>query len=219
LKPDSHDTPSAPIKVTIGLLLGWILGIFFALGGIATLFSQPLPGVIALLLAVVFLPPANRFIEKRFHFSISGGVKFVLLLVLLALMGTLASTSPRSSGDSTADKIASGKTISRQNSSKAWHEVQRFSGKGNQDTAAFSIAGDQVRLSATTRGGTAGIGTFSGISLESESGGFLGAGLSISTEGAEEGRGETIYRKLKPGKYYVSIISGVNWEVKVEEYL
>lgn len=100
-----------------------------------------------------------------------------------------------------------------------WQEVATFSGKGNQDTSSFSVTGDRVKITATTCcGSPTSIGTYSGISLESDKGGYLGPGLSISTDGAEEGRGETTYRNLRTGDYYIRVISGVNWEVKVEEY-
>lgn len=106
--------------------------------------------------------------------------------------------------------------------SKGWIEVISFKGKGNQDTESFYIVGNKLKITATTCCGFANeygsSGTYSAIHLESELRGYLGPGLSIMTEGVEEGHGETIYRNLEEGEYYLSVITGVNWEVKVEEY-
>ena len=102
--------------------------------------------------------------------------------------------------------------------SESWHQVTSFSGKGNQDTDSFYIKGDKVKITATTCCGSTQYGTFSAVDLESEDGGYLGAGLMISTDGSEEGYGETTYRNLDIGEYYISVITGVDWEVEVEEY-
>ena len=103
-----------------------------------------------------------------------------------------------------------------QTSQASWHEIQTFKGKGNQNTSSFQITGNSVRIKAVTSGGH--VGTYSAFDLEKETGGYLGAGLSISTDGAENGTGETIYRNIKAGSYYLSVITGVSWNVIVEEY-
>jgi hypothetical protein len=105
---------------------------------------------------------------------------------------------------------------------ETWNEVISFSGNGNQDTESFYIETKKVRITATTCCGFANeygsVGTYSSINLKSEEGRYLGTGLSIMTEGTEEGHGQTIYRNLDEGEYYISIITGVNWEINIEEY-
>ena len=44
-------------KITLRLLLGWILGVPFALSGIALVFTKPIPGLAMLCMAAVILPP------------------------------------------------------------------------------------------------------------------------------------------------------------------
>jgi hypothetical protein len=202
-----------PAKITLGLVLSWGLGVLAAISGVTLLFSEPLTGILMLVFSAVLLPSANKFITDKFNFSISGGLKFILVVVLLGVIGATASTKSVSNNEQADDGSTQEQSIA-----KGWHEVQTFSGKGNQDTSSFVISDDKVKITAITSGGTSGIGTYSSVSLESDSGGYLGAGLSISTKGAEDGRGETTYRNLKPGDYYISVISGVNWEVVVEEY-
>lgn len=148
----------------------------------------------------------------------------ILILFVIGIIGSAmdgGENNKQTNSNSTATiNESSPKTEDKEVPSKPkeWYEVQTFSGKGNQDTSSFTISGDKVKITAATSGGSSGIGTYSSVSLESDNGSYLGAGLSISTEGAEDGHGETTYRNLKPGDYYISVISGVNWEVKVEEY-
>lgn len=219
MNEEQNNQKKEPTKVTVGLVLGWGLGVLAAISGVTLLFTELLTGILMLLLAAVLLPPANKFVADKFNFSISGGMKFILVIVLLGVIGATMSTDSTSDIRSNDNQTNGNNTTEEQQAvSKEWHEVQTFSGKGNQDTASFNVSGDRVKITATTSGGSAGIGTYSSVSLESDGGGYLGPGLSISTEGAENGHGETTYRNLNPGDYYISVISGVNWEVIVEEY-
>lgn len=79
-------------KITLGIILGWVLGVLFAIAGISSLFSQPLAGIFMILLAIILLPPANKLIADKFKFSISGGVKFILVIILLGIIGAIMST-------------------------------------------------------------------------------------------------------------------------------
>jgi len=74
-------------KITLGFILSWGLGVLMTVSGITLLFSQPITGILMLLLAIVLLPPANKFMADKFKFSISGSLKFVLVIVLLGIIG------------------------------------------------------------------------------------------------------------------------------------
>ena len=80
-------------KITIGLVLSWGLGVLAAINGVALLFSQFLAGILMLLLAAVLLPPMNKLVADKLHFSISGGLKFVVVIILLGVIGTTMSTN------------------------------------------------------------------------------------------------------------------------------
>jgi hypothetical protein len=101
---------------------------------------------------------------------------------------------------------------------ESWHDVTSFTGKGNEDTSSFYLRGGKVKMIATTCCGSTNVGTYTAVDLESENDRFIGSGLSISTEGVEKGHGQTIYRNIKKGDHYVSVISGVGWEVDVDEF-
>lgn len=95
-----------------------------------------------------------------------------------------------------------------------------FSGKSNQDTESFTLRGGSAKMSAKTTGGT--YGTYTSITLEKEGentflNGLTGSRLSISTEGKEDGTGETTIRGLEDGTYYISVISGVDWTVTITQ--
>lgn len=78
-------------KITLGFLVGWVVGVMFLLSGIMALVSEPLTAVYSFLISIVLLPPANKFIKDKAGFSLSGGLKFVLVIILLGLLsGTLA---------------------------------------------------------------------------------------------------------------------------------
>lgn len=99
---------------------------------------------------------------------------------------------------------------------KEWKEVFSIKGKGNRNTESFKTAGGRLKMTVKTSGSS--VGSFSGIELKSETGRLLsGADLNISTDGSEVGTGETIVREAEAGSYYISVISGINWEVHVFE--
>ena len=78
-------------KITLGFIVGWALGVLAVISGITSIFTQPLVGILFLLTGFILLPPANKLIKEKFKFSISGGLKFILVIVLLIIIGTLIS--------------------------------------------------------------------------------------------------------------------------------
>ncbi len=78
-------------KITVGFILGWALGVLAAIGGVVYLFIAPVTGILYLLLAFILLPPANKLAKKKLKFSISGGLKFILVVVLLVIVAVTTS--------------------------------------------------------------------------------------------------------------------------------
>jgi len=74
-------------KITLGLTIGWILGVLAAIAGIGMLFTEPVPGILFILLALVVLPPANRIVKEKFNISLSGGMKVVLVIIIIGVAG------------------------------------------------------------------------------------------------------------------------------------
>jgi hypothetical protein len=70
-------------RPTIWSISGWIIGIAILITGILNIFLvHPVPGLAYFLISLVYLPPANTFIQKKFGFSIPLVVKIPLGIVL-----------------------------------------------------------------------------------------------------------------------------------------
>ncbi|WP_345160715.1 hypothetical protein [Pontibacter saemangeumensis] len=63
---------------------GWIFGLVVITIGLLNLFLvHPVPGIAYLLLSLVYLPPANAYIRKKWRFSVPLVVKILLGIVLI----------------------------------------------------------------------------------------------------------------------------------------
>lgn len=207
-------------KITLGFVLGWVFGVIFLLAGFVSIFSTGvLVGLLMMLMGFILLPPANSLLANKLGFVISGGLKFVLIIVLFVVIGIVAGDKAKEEGftikdteDSVVNDTEEEETVETK---KEYQLLTTFTGKGNKDTESFVVQSDKVKVVARTYGST--VGSFSAVDLECDGEcGYMGTGLSISTDGKEEGTGETIYRDLDiGGSYYISVISGISWEVQI----
>ena len=84
-------TPSK--KITVGLILSWIFGILFALTGIVSVFSEPIPGLVMLIMAAVLLPPVTKLVDQKWKFHLSRGMKIVVIIIGFIIFGATIDTS------------------------------------------------------------------------------------------------------------------------------
>lgn len=84
-------TPSK--EITVGLILSWIFGVLFALTGISSVFSEPIPGLVMLIMAAVLLPPIKRLVDQKWKFHLSKGMKIVVVIIGLIIFGATVDTS------------------------------------------------------------------------------------------------------------------------------
>lgn len=84
-------------KITVALILSWIFGIFFTLIGIIAVFSDPIPGIIMLVMAAVLLPPVNTLVDEKWKFHLSGGMKVVIVFIGFIILGSTVDTSKQQS--------------------------------------------------------------------------------------------------------------------------
>lgn len=148
-------------------------------------------------------------------------LKFALAILLiygLSIACNDKSSTNKDTNTSTQDNKEPNKKKEENNKPKSYVKVTSFKGKANQQTEGFQLGEGNVKIVATTGGSTA-VGSISYIYLKRDGGDFTerpdGSGLSISTEGTEKGKDETIYRNIIGGTYYISVISSTNWEVIV----
>ena len=146
----AHETPSAPRKITLGWIAGWILGVIFFIPAIGIIFRQPLPGLAMLGAAVVLLPPTIAFIQKKGNFHLSGGVKLVLVLVLLGVSaGTMDKTAIRESGGSAQKPTNAEQAVEKE---KSYVQVFTFKGNGIKKSEPFTITGSKFRITYDCKG-------------------------------------------------------------------
>ncbi len=128
-------------KITVGLILSWGLGTLAFISGVIWLFIHFLTGILILLLAAVLLPPVNKLVADRFKFSISWGLKFILVIILLSLIGA-------TQGTRTLEKVEKGKEKIGVESvaTKSYQEVFTFSGDGAKKSEPFTITGDRFKI-------------------------------------------------------------------------
>ncbi len=84
-------TPSK--KISVGLILSWIFGVLFALTGIVSVFSEPIPGLVMLIMAAVLLPPVTKLVDQKWKFHLSSGMKIVVIIIGLIIFGATIDTS------------------------------------------------------------------------------------------------------------------------------
>lgn len=78
-------------RLTVSLLLTWILSIFLGYMGITSLFSVSIISGLALIVGCALtLPPLTKLIREKYNFELSKGIKFLLLIGILFLYGTFA---------------------------------------------------------------------------------------------------------------------------------
>ena len=80
-------------KITAGLILNWIFGVLFALTGIASVFSEPIPGLVMLIMATVLLPPIVKLIEQKSNFKLTRIIKAIIIIVGLIVFSATVDTS------------------------------------------------------------------------------------------------------------------------------
>lgn len=79
--------------VTSGSLLRWILSVFLLIGGFGMLFSSFIAGLTTLLAGIIIFPPATGYIKEKYNFSLSRGMKILVVIVLLVISGSMLGES------------------------------------------------------------------------------------------------------------------------------
>lgn len=65
-------------------LINWIFGLpVFAIGVLNLFLVHPVPGIVGLLLSLVYFSPANAFLKERTGLSIPPAVKIILCVLVI----------------------------------------------------------------------------------------------------------------------------------------
>ena len=81
--------PKEPLKITLSGIIRWIFGLFFIViaAGMVTE-REYIPAVFIFMAAFVSFPPISNLLESDLNISLSGPVRFVV--VILLLVGSVA---------------------------------------------------------------------------------------------------------------------------------
>jgi hypothetical protein len=87
-------------------ILGWIIGLLVLLIGIVTLFSDPIAGVIFILIASLILPGVVSFIKQKWNVSLSHRTRVIAGVILLIIFGIYVSARSKPTISPTSTIIA-----------------------------------------------------------------------------------------------------------------
>ena len=88
------------IKLKISSFASWFFGILFAFIGMFTVFSEPIPGLVALIMAAVLLPPINKLVESKWKLNLSKSAKIIIFIICFIVFSATINIS-----ETTQDKI------------------------------------------------------------------------------------------------------------------
>ena len=96
-----------PVKITLSGILSWIFGLFFIKIALEMLIEHEYFSAVFLFMAVfVSFPPISNLLESELNISVSGPLRFLLVIILLA--GSLAVDHNHSSSEITVVQTSSG---------------------------------------------------------------------------------------------------------------
>lgn len=82
------ETSQPEKKITLSHVFAWIFGIIFLLGGIGTMASNVLGGIVMASASLFILPPLYGFVKSKTKINLTKGVRILIAIVLLAI-GTI----------------------------------------------------------------------------------------------------------------------------------
>lgn len=205
----SQETASAPRKITLGLIIGWVLGIFLLLPAISMLAKQPVTGLALLVTSAILLPPVIGFIQKKGNFHLSGGVKFIVVVVLLGVAVGTMDRSKFPSSTETAQPSDTEPTTEAQApaAAKSYQEVFVFKGNGAKKSEPFTITGDKFKIVYDCKG------SLCQAWLKKPEGGF---NFELIMNGTGPIKDESIF--YNAGTYYIESNSIATYTMSVQDY-
>ena len=78
----------------LSTIIGWILGIFFAVCGLAVIFSNFISGLFLLFAGLILIKPIYIFLIKKLHLPSVRYLKIVLVLIFLVISVSTMNPKP-----------------------------------------------------------------------------------------------------------------------------
>lgn len=114
-------------KITLGLILSWVLGVIFGISGVSFLFTGSIVSGGSLILAsLILLPPMNRFSKEKFNLELSRGLKIILVIILLVIYAVYSSSSDISRLDTNTNQQSSTTDIEASTTQTETNELESY---------------------------------------------------------------------------------------------
>lgn len=83
-------------RITAGFIFSWIFGVLFLIMGVGIIGQGSyVGGILIVLCSAMIIPYFNNLIRKKFNLEISGGIKFLLVIVIFVILGfAMANQNP-----------------------------------------------------------------------------------------------------------------------------
>lgn len=100
---EQHTSEQDHTKITLGTIISWALGVLFTASGVIGIFSDPIMGIFVIVAGLILLPPVNAYIQEKYKFSLSGGVKFIVVVLLVIIAGSIKAADDHATGTVVSD--------------------------------------------------------------------------------------------------------------------
>jgi hypothetical protein len=92
---NTNQSPEVKTKnITLGSIIGWLLGIGSVIAAFTTISSNFLVGLLYILLALILIPPVSGWFQSQLKIKLSKSVKVLLFLIIIFIIGKNIGTSP-----------------------------------------------------------------------------------------------------------------------------
>jgi len=79
-------------KITAGLIFSWIFGVLFFFAGLGVIIQGSIVmGLLVMLCSILIIPLTNKITKEKMNFEISGGVKWILVILVFVFIAIGAS--------------------------------------------------------------------------------------------------------------------------------
>lgn len=157
--------------ITVGLILGWVLGVLALVSGIGLLATSSARAITVLIIAALLLPPVSKWLTEKTKISLSTGVKLIAIIGLIIIGGvidqnpvdntpsnqsSIISTPLTQTSSLGTTPISAVKTITPAATAElkvpTYQKVFTFKGNGAKKSEPFQIIGSRFRINYDCKG-------------------------------------------------------------------
>jgi len=73
--------------ISLGLILGWVLGLYALIWGLVNIFLYPSLGILSLISGVIVFPPITHLVKAKLNIEVTGCLKWFLYAVFQIIGG------------------------------------------------------------------------------------------------------------------------------------